>query len=341
MLTRRTVLAGLVGAAGGSSPGIGAPPRLAFKGVNLAGAEFGNVPGRVNTDYTYPQPNLIAQYAAHGFNIIRLPFRWERLQPVPGAPLADGELALIMRVVGQAEAKGMSVVLDPHNYARRRLAADGWVREHMLGSDTLPGRLLADFWGRLAEVCHGRQNVILGLMNEPADIPVQQWLPIANAAIAAIRAAGARNLILVPGVAYSGAHSWLEHNTAMGAVHDPADHFAYEVHQYFDADSSGTSPVAVSPHVGSERIARFQDWARGRRSKAFLGEFAAADNPVSLQALRDLCETLEANSDVWLGWTAWAGGSWWPDDYMFKLDANKDGRQRAQTALLSSFAQRA
>jgi endoglucanase len=29
--------------------------------------------------------------------------------------------------------------------------------------------------------------------------------------------------------------------------------------------------------------------------------------------------SIDANRDVWIGWTWWAGGPWW-DDYMFALD---------------------
>ncbi|MGI4847956.1 MAG: glycoside hydrolase family 5 protein, partial [Janthinobacterium lividum] len=28
---------------------------------------------------------------------------------------------------------------------------------------------------------------------------------------------------------------------------------------------------------------------------------------------------MTSNPDVWSGWTYWAGGAWWPADYMFLL----------------------
>ena len=66
---------------------------LAFAGVNLAGAEFGKVPGTYATDYTYPAPASIDYFSQLGFNLIRVPFRWERLQPTlesdPPLPAAD------------------------------------------------------------------------------------------------------------------------------------------------------------------------------------------------------------------------------------------------------------
>ena len=162
---------------------------------------------------------------------------------------------------------------------------------------------------------------------------------IANESIGALRREGASQLVLVPGIAYTGAHSWLSaRNVVMGNVVDQANKFAFEVHQYFDPDSSGTSPIAVSASIGSERIEAFQRWCRENGFKAFLGEFAAGADETSFAALDNICNTLEVNSDVWLGWAAWAGGRWWPDDYIFTLEPSKGGRMRPQTQILASYA---
>ena len=114
-------------------------------------------------------------------------------------------------------------------------------------------------------------RVLFGLMNEPHDMPTEQWLVAANAAIAAIRAVGAQNLILVPGNAWTGAHSWSDswygtsNATVMRGIVDPAHNFAFEVHQYLDGDSSGTSAQIVSPTIGSQRLASFTSWLRSQR----------------------------------------------------------------------------
>lgn len=345
--TRRIVLGGGCSLAlGGIAPAVrgaraGVGSGLAFAGVNLAGAEFGKIPGRHSFDYAYPSPATIDAYAGLGFNLVRLPFRWERLQPSLGAALDAEEQARLAAVVRHAAARGLSVILDPHNYARRRVPEDGWTREHAIGSDAVPTDAFADFWRRIAGVYKGNPRVIFGLMNEPADIALEAWLPAANAAIASIRQSEATNLILVPGIAYTGAHSWISSgNVRMREVADPAGRMAFEVHQYLDRDSSGTSPEAMSATVGSERIRAFQDWARENGVKAFLGEFGAAEDARSLAALGDLCGTLEANADVWLGWAAWAGGTWWPESYMFNLEPAKDGRMRKQTQILAEHARR-
>ena len=75
-------------------------------------------------------------------------------------------------------------------------------------------------------------------------------------AIAAIRKTGATNLILVPGNAWSGAHSWLQNwygtpnATEMIKIEDPINNFSYELHQYYDSDFSGTKPECKDPKIG-------------------------------------------------------------------------------------------
>jgi endoglucanase len=344
--TRRSLIGASLAIAGG---GLGCASRQAhaasgrplFAGVNLAGGEFGKVPGTQGTDYRYPAPADIEYYADLGFNLIRVPFRWERLQPTLGGAFAPADQARLIEAVDYAAGKGLQVVLDTHNYSRRRLADDGWTEDHLIGSKLVPTVAFADYCGRLAGIFEGAQSVIFGLMNEPWGIEPEEWLLIANAAIAALRGEGAHQLVLVPGVAYSGAHSWVSaRNVVMGNIVDPANRFAFEVHQYFDADSSGTSPIAVGASIGSERIEVFQRWCRQNGFRAFLGEFAAGADATSLAALDDICRTLESNSDVWLGWAAWAGGTWWPDDYIFTLEPSKGKQMRPQTRILASYARR-
>jgi endoglucanase len=243
--------------------------------------------------------------------------------------------------VDRAASKGLRIVLDTHNYARRRVIEDGWSADHLIGSNLVPAGAFADYCRRLAAVFKGTPSVIFGLMNEPWGLPAEDWLVIANEAIAAIRREGAEQLILVPGVAYTGAHSWITAgNVVMLNIVDPRKNVAFEVHQYFDTDSSGTSGKAVGARIGSERIEEFQRWARQSGVKAFLGEFAAGDDEVSLAALNDICGTLQVNSDVWVGWAAWAGGSWWPPDYIFNLEPSKSGQMRPQTKILAGYARR-
>ncbi len=339
-LLRAAAIAGLaIPAAGRLRQAEAAAAPRQWWGVNLAGAEFGNLLGTHGTEYLYPTKVNVHYYAGLGFDLIRIPFKWERLQPDLGTPLDPAELSQLTGLVDYGRKSGLTVVLDPHNYAKRRLRSDGWSADFLIGSAEVPTRAFLDLWGRLADRFKGDDGIVFGLMNEPNGMPAAAWLDIVNGTIARIRTQGARNLLLIPGIAYTGAHSWISSgNAAMGGVKDPLGNFAYEVHQYFDRDSSGTHPEAASGTIGSERIAAFQSWAREHGVRAFLGEYNGARDPVSLRALMDLCDELRANPDVWLGSAAWAGGPRWPEDEMFNLQPYGDGRTREQTAIISSRA---
>ena len=314
-------------------PATGAP--LRYTGVNLAGAEFGGtVPGTFGIDYTYPNQGEVDYFKGKGMNLVRLPFRWERLQQTTNANFNVPELNRLHTFVSATTAKGVYVILDPHNYARYYNNAIG---VHA----SVPISAFSNFWSRLASIYRTNDHVIFGLMNEPNSMPTETWRDAANAAIAAIRAVNATNLILVPGNAWTGAHSWFDawygtpNATVMLTITDPLNHFAFEAHQYFDGDSSGSSPTCVSATIGVQRLTNFTAWCRNNGRRAFLGEFAGSTNALCLQTLENSLAYLEANADVWEGWTFWAAGPWW-GDYMFTLEPVGGNIDRPQMNVLEN-----
>jgi endoglucanase len=312
----------------GSASGLAA---LEYAGVNLSGAEFGSssLPGTYNSDYIYPNQNEVDYFKSRGMNIIRLCFLWERLQRATNASLDPTELSRLNAFVSQATAKGVDVILDPHNYGR--------YYNQTIGSASVPYSAFSNFWWRVADVYRTNSRVVFGLMNEPHDMSTnvsfstETWRDAAQQAINAIRLTGATNLILVPGNAYTGAQSWLQtwygtpNGTAMLGITDPANHFAFEVHQYLDNDSSGTSATIANndPMVGATRLAGFTQWCRNNHRKGFLGEFAVANSTIGAgigdEAISNMLAHIESNPDVWLGWTWWSAGPWW-GNYMFTLE---------------------
>lgn len=293
---------------------------LPYRGVNLSSAEFGehNLPGTHGTDYIYPDPaytnyTTLDYYLAKGMTTFRLPFRWERLQPTRGAAFNAAELTRLRTTVNRIVSKGGYVMLDPHNYARYGAGVIG---------GAIPYSDFADFWSRLAQEFKGSPRILFGLMNEPHSMPTEQWVNAANSAIQAIRATGATNLILVPGNAWTGAHSWSSswygtaNSVAMLQVSDPGNNLAFEVHQYLDSDSSGTASTCVSSTIGSQRMQNFTNWLRANGKRGFLGEVGGGRDSVCAAAIDNIIDHLEANADVYLGWTYWAGGPWWGDYFM-------------------------
>lgn len=308
------------------------PTAVRWRGVSLAGAEFGegNLPGTYGSHYIYPSVSSVAYFKAKGMNLVRLPFRWERLQPTLMQAFDATELSRLAAFVDGVTATGVTVLLDPHNYAR--------YHGDPIGSGAVPHAAFADFWSRLAARFKGNDKVAFGLMNEPHDMPTEQWLAAANAALAAIRATGAGNVVTVPGNAWTGAHSWSQswygtaNATVMKGIVDPGSNMIFEVHQYLDADSSGTSSTCASTTIGSERLADFTAWLRANGYRALLGEVGAAANATCHEALTDMLTYVQAHADVWHGWTWWAAGPWW-GSYMYSLEPDGAADKPQMTTL--------
>ena len=312
---------------------------LTYAGVNLSGAEFASSkkPGVLNKDYMYAPATDYTYFAGVGMNTIRLPILWERLQTSAHGELDPAQLALVQQAVARAKASGMYLVLDIHNYAK--------YYGYKIGTPEVPIATFTDLWRRLALVFKNDDTVIFGLMNEPNGLPAGGWAAAAQAGIDSIRATGANNLILVPGALWTGAHSWYSptndgysNATALTSIYDPLNRYAFEVHQYLDADSSGTTNVCVSATVGADRLRSFTEWLRLNHKRGFLGEFGTANNTVCNEALQGMLGYMEANADVWLGWTWWAAGSWWNISYQYSVHPNKDGTDKPQMSILSPQA---
>lgn len=304
---------------------------LPLRGTTLSGAEFGDshLPGTFGSDYTYPTNAEVDYFVGRGMTALRVPFRWERLQRAAKAPLDAAELARLDAFVTYATSRGASVILDPHNYAR--------YFGKVVGSD-VGDDVLADFWSRLALYYARNARVVFALMNEPHDLPTEQWAGAAQAAIDAIRATGASNLVLVPGVEWTGAHSWTQsfygtpNAQALLAISDSKNNFAFEVHQYLDADFSGTHQDCTSATIGSQSMRAFTDWLKQHGRRGFLGEFGGGSNATCFAAVEDQLAFVEANADVYLGWSWWAAGPWW-GSYFLSIEPGSGGAQQMMPIL--------
>lgn len=331
---RRAVLAACVGACAPKVHAQAARPLL--KGVNIAGLEFnaGRLPGRVDTDYVAPDPAELAYYRDAGAGLVRIPFLWERLQPDLDGGFDERYFSLITGAIGAAE--GMRVVLDAHQYGRRRVEG----RELVIGeAREVPAQSFAEFWAALAARVRHQPRVMFGLQNEPHDQDMDVLVRVQNEAIAAIRRTGAQQTILVCGNDWSGAHSWTSgrNGAAMLAIRDPAGNFHFDAHQYLDPRSSGTE-AHCTPGSGG-RLERLTRWARANGRTLFLGEFGGGPGAACADELTAMLQHTERNADVWRGWAYWAGGAWWPDSYPFVVRPARlgSGDERPQMRILRRF----
>ena len=339
-----------------------APPPLDehhfLQGVNLAGAEFGfshrNTDDEHGRDYIYPVSAFIQSYdepaflVEQGIDLFRLPVRWERLQPVLFEPLSSEELGRLIVALEELRDLGAYVVVDVHSYARHRGS--------VIGTDDVTAAAFADFWARLSAELRPYPEVLLGLMNEPHGLPPGDWVAAANAAIAAIREAGANHVILVPGVRWTGAHSWFTEDTLLNVteshrrlfgepmpplsnseallnVVDPLNRYVIEVHQYLDHDSSGRSEACITPDRAAGLLDPFTAWLHEHDLRAFLGEIGVPNTENCLEAFDAVLDDLRNNRDRYIGIAYWAVGPWWPDDYIFLLERGNPADPRLQMLL--------
>ncbi len=298
---------------------------IQYKGVNLSGLEFGSG-NRIWVDYALPGKEHYDYWAKNvGSNIIRLPFTWERLQPQAGGALDKAYLSYLSDSVSFAKANGMTIILDMHNYAR-------------YNGQLTDAAKLSDVWNKLGDVFGGDKSVWFNLMNEPYNIPAQQWADISQKVVNDLRADGITNKILLSGTAWSGAHSWVSSGNAAAYANfkDPLNNFAFDVHQYLDADSSGFTGKAV-PGAGSTRLVQVTEWAESKGFKLFLGETGAANDSLPGQEhanteIEAMMKYMEAHSQAWIGWTLWGAGPWWGKDYCFYINPEGLGTSNVKHA---------
>jgi endoglucanase len=307
---------------------------VALKGVSLAGAEFnGNkLPGVLYKDYVYPKETEFDYFASVGANVIRLPFRWERIQPSLEGELDAAELHNLETTVAMAKSRGMCVILDVHNY--------GTYRGKAVGTTEVPVQAFINLWTQLAAKFSDTSAVVFGLMNEPFKLSTEQWAGTAQQTVDAIRKTGAGNLILVSGARWSGVHEWQKlksgasNANAFAHFEDPLKRTWIEVHQYADPNYSGTGQTCVPAANFKKMFDNITRWAKANDQQLFLGEFGAPANRACLDALDAMLAQMEDES-VWRGWTYWAAGSWM-GRYPLSVQP-KNGRDAPQMGILKRY----
>jgi hypothetical protein len=217
------------------------------RGVALTGLEFGTNTGFSNTnpgtfgvDY-YLEPAASYTFVVNrGVRMVRVGFRWERLQPTLGGSLDFSYSLRLANQVLNAQSAGLQIVLDCHNYGEYYVAPGVGTPSARLtiGDGTLTQDHFVDLWSRVsAQFSQFLGVVAYGLMNEPHDMATgaDGWELASQAAVDAIRANGDNKLIMVGGYNFSKVQGWATtHPQPWISDHN----FMYEAHHYFDSESS-------------------------------------------------------------------------------------------------------
>lgn len=269
-------------------------------GANIAGGDFSNVyPGVMGTNYWYPRPADIDMAKAIGVELVRVPFKWERIQHdtagVLDATLWEPDVVALKQSLTQMEARGMRIILDLHNYGRRSFGSGTSAVSYTIGSTQLPVSEFARLWRLLAEQFKDRPSIWgYDLMNEPLSIPTDQLVTYYQAAVNAIREVDMKTaIILEGGPGWNHASSWPTTGAPLLAVTDPVNNLIFSAHCYTDQGESGSwthgvtvagelvgtgksySTLEAAYNVGVDRVKPFVDWCVANQVRGLVGEYAS------------------------------------------------------------------
>ena len=249
-------------------------------GINIAGFDFGcGTDGTCNLKQT--DPPLLSLGGADGagqmkhfvqndnLNIFRLPVAWQYLvNNNLGGTLDAGNSGNYDQLVQACLSNGASCIIDIHNYAR-------W-NGQIIGQGGPTNAQFASLWSQLATKYASTSNVIFGVMNEPHDLDMNSWAVSVQAAVTAIRNAGATSqMILLPGTDYTSAGQFVsDSGPALLTVKNPdgsTTNLIFDVHKYLDSDNSGTNAECVTNNIDGA-FAPLATWLRSNNRQALNSE---------------------------------------------------------------------
>jgi endoglucanase len=286
-----------------------------WRGVNLSGAEFGQVPGELFQDYTYPECPQINSWSRKGITHIRYPFRIERLFR---ENTLTHEKAYLHQLFACAAKENIQVIVDAHNYARLQT---------MDGEKIIEQAEMAAFWEAFAKEFAGSPSLLAyELMNEPHDLESDYWYHLAQAGIEAIRLHDLETYIVIGGDNWSNAHIFRESNPRLHELTDPQNKLVYTAH-FYPGDPSGTyscqtpQECKITPQGATAAVSNFVDWCKDYDKRCFVGEMGVPYANKSWEPIvTEVTTILRSNG---LGFFFWSAGPWWPHDYPLTLESEQ------------------
>ncbi|KAK4503173.1 hypothetical protein PRZ48_006601 [Zasmidium cellare] len=305
----KTSILALAAAAGSAAA------KVQYAGINIAGLDFGTDTSGDCTVSSAVDPSTdgIAQMQHFtnddGLNVFRLPVSWQYLvNGNLGGTLDSTNFATYDKLVqGCLKTTATMCIIDLHNYAR-------W-NGQIIGQGGPTDTQFASLWSQIATKYKNSPKVAFGVMNEPHDVDITTWATTVQAAVTAIRKAGAyhpTHAILLPGNDWTHVANFVDNGSGAALANitnvDGTKHnLIFDVHTYLDSDGSGTHTTCTTNNV--DAFQSLGDWLRTNERKAILTETGGGASDSS--CLTMLCEQFDAMnsySDVYLGWVGWAAG---------------------------------
>lgn len=310
------------------------------RGINIMdlGIADNAIPGVYGTNYTKPNYASIKVLKDRGMGVLRIPFKWERVQNQLSGPLNTAYFNLMLEVLRDADTAGIKIILDMHNYGRYKKSGV----TTMFGQDNGPTTAdYADVWKKLVQGIRADEKAYravyaFDIMNEPYSLPSgvrgltpqKLWEEYSQAAVSGIRSTGETKMIHVEGYSYASADRWPSLHPKPW-INDPVNNIMYHAHVYLDNDASGTYKISHAEETtkakaqnhasiaarGIARVKNFSNWCAANSVRGFIGEYGwptAAKVGTSEATLwnKEGEEFLRFLDDIKMGATMWATGTW-------------------------------
>jgi len=248
--------------------------KVQYGGVNIAGFDFGcTIDGTCTGKNVDPGAAGIAQMQHFSkddkLNVFRLPIGWQTLVANKlGGALDTTVMAAYDKLMQGCLATGALCIVDVHNYAR-------W-NGGIIGQGGPTNAQFADLWSKLAAKYKSNSKIAFGIMNEPHDLQMTAWADSVQAAVTAIRKAGATSqMLLLPGTDFTSAGTFPTNSgpylLKVKDTDGSTNKLIFDVHRYLDTDNSGTHTECSTDHV-QDTFIPLANWLRTNKRQAMLSE---------------------------------------------------------------------
>lgn len=283
-------------------------------GVNASGLEFSTA--------LRPKDEALVYDSDKGLTLVRVPFLWERVLDSNGNLItgANTSIAYLDSILAKAEAEGLKVILDMHNYGKH----NGII----IGQTGSPYSDYQAAWATLAAHFNSLSTAHViwayDIMNEPNGSTID-WPTAAQYGVNGVRQSDTTRFILIEGDAYSSAKDWPNINDGLLGVTDSQKKLIYSAHCYFaNTNNDGYVPYdqeGAFPDKGVDLVAPFVEWCKRNKVHGHIGEYGVPDTDARWNTvLQNFLQYLRDND---VSGTYWSGGGRWSASYELSMDPSQ------------------
>ena len=272
-----------------------------LRGTNYVGGEF-SAPDANGSLFigSYAQPGAAYYYPTainwqvlynRGVRLVRLPFRWERLQKTLKGALDTNDLAMLKASIQAAGAAGIQVMIDMHNYGRYDADGTNSHQVYDLGQNAPATHRGATVGGTMidcyVDVCTKLATALKGvsgywgfdIMNEPHDLTgnVNTWQTASRQVTEAIRAIDTSCYIVMPGYQYNTVPGWTSSNGSTawltgtipagqpgaGSARNLDPKLLFSGHHYYDGSHAGQYTKTYAQELTDSQNGGYTSYSNG------------------------------------------------------------------------------